>query len=264
MKMALSVGLVLATAATAMAAENADWTQVDKSKTTLLSSSKVIGAAIVNAEGEQVANVNSLVLNKSGEAMYVIAGIGGVAGIGESEAAIPASALTTETKKDGETTYCRMAISMTAEKLSQAPMLKTKHYAELKDQQWLNKNAEYFSVDAAEPISGDAKMTCVSSVIDADVTANGDQSIGHLDAIVFSAGECTAKYAVIGDGGTVGINEKYRAVSFADLKFDETNDGIKVNFDGTQQDFNTAPMVTPTEYPELKLKSVSKKIKQES
>ncbi|MFC4353123.1 PRC-barrel domain-containing protein [Fodinicurvata halophila] len=54
---------------------------------------EVVGAAIVNSEGDEVARVEDLLADQSGEAVAVLAEAGGILGIGAKQIAIPLSEL---------------------------------------------------------------------------------------------------------------------------------------------------------------------------
>lgn len=222
-----------------------------------VSSNKILGAYIYDAQDEAIADVNTVVLNKKGEPLFVIAGVGGVAGVGETEVAIPWSAINCECKTEEDETQCTASISMTQEKLSKAPTLDAADYAELSDMAWLKTNAKYFSAEApAEPLKK-ANLICMRSVTDADITGTDGKSVGHLDALILNAADGKVRYAVIGDGGTVGVGEQYVAVPFKQLTFKHGDDDeVKVSIQASHQDVRTAPRVTPTEYPELDLQSV--------
>ena len=227
----------------------------------LVSSNKILGAYIYDAQEEAIADVNTVVLNQEGKPMFVIAGVGGVAGIAESEVAIPWKALDCQCKTENEETTCKASISMTQEKLSKAPTLDAADYAELRDMAWLKKNAKYFSAEAPEEPLQKENLVCIRSVTDADISGTDGKSVGHLDALILNAADGQVRYAIIGDGGTVGVGEEYVAVPFKQLTFKHgEDDEVKVSINASHQDVKTAPRVTPSEYPELDLESVRNRL----
>ena len=228
----------------------------EDSQNLLVTSNKIIGASIYNASDEAVASIDTVVLNKKGEPQFVVADVGGVAGIGGTHAAIPWKALDCEcTMEDGER-QCRATISMTQERLAKAPQLKTEKYTELSDEEWLKTNAEFYSTEAPQAVKKPQDLICVATVTDADIQGSNQESVGHLDAIIFDMKSGKAAYGVIGDGGTVGLNEKYTAVPFKALNFQSKNEEMHVSINATPQEIEEAPVVTPSNYPELELASV--------
>lgn len=227
----------------------------------LISSNKMLGASIYDAKENAIADINSIVLDKSGTPHFIIAGVGGLAGVGETEVAIPWSAASMKQKKADDSTECHVSVSMTQEKLSKAPALKGKDYAELEDKEWLKTNAKYYSAEAPKKAVEHKNAICVKSITDANVTGAGNKSVGHLDAVMMSTKDGKAVFGIIGDGGTIGVNETYKAVPFSSLKvsYDEEMNP-KVSLDASKTNLKNAPKVTPSDYPELELESVRQRI----
>lgn len=221
-------------------------------KHSLVTSNKLLGATIKNGQNESLGTVNSLIMNRNGEVQFLIAGTGGIGGLGQSEVAIPVRAAKIQCGLDEGKKVCSVQVPMTAEKLSKAPALENTHAKELTDANWVQANAEYFSAaPPSEPLNT-VGMVCLRSVNDADVQAAADQSVGHLDAVIVDLNKLQAKYAIIGDGGTLGVGEKYFAVPFASLNFSKNAENEwKVSTSATPAAIKAAPQVTPAEYPEL-------------
>jgi sporulation protein YlmC with PRC-barrel domain len=55
--------------------------------------SKLIGTTVVSANNESVGDVNDVILDRNGQVMAVVVGVGGFLGIGEKDVAVPFSAL---------------------------------------------------------------------------------------------------------------------------------------------------------------------------
>lgn len=243
------------------AKENAREAAVADQKAQLIESNKLIGAWIYDASNESVADVNSIIVDRNGKALFFIAGIGGVAGVGESEIAIPFDAV--KIQFPTEDTELRLSVAMTTEQMNHAAKLEAQERAELSDEAWLAKNAEFFH--ARQPKAAPAKneLVCIASVTDASVYGVQSESIGVLDAVIFDVAGNQSKYAVIGQGGVAGVGKTYAIVPYKALTIgrnaDDTSEYV-VSTNLTAEQLERAPQVTPPDYPELKLPSVRERI----
>ncbi|MCG6156090.1 PRC-barrel domain-containing protein [Rubinisphaera margarita] len=217
--------------------------------------SQIIGAGIRDANNEQIANVDDLVMNRQGKVQYVIAGVGGLAGLGESQVAIPVESLQCQcTTEDGER-ECYMTISMTQEKLSEAPKLEKENHAELFDTAWISQNRSYFSAKSAENAQARRAGSLVlhSNLNDVYLnTPNEEEDQGQIDDLVVDTAEHKVKFAIIGLGGTLGVGENYVAVPFEalQLRLNEDN-AFEVSTNMTVEQLKAAPKVTSPDYVEL-------------
>lgn len=226
----------------------------------LLSSNQLIGDYIYNAGDESLATVKSVILNQKGQPQFIVANVGGLAGIGATHVAIPWKAVNTTCKVEDGQRECRLSVSMTKERLAKAPQIKTAEFNELSDTEWLNANAEYYSAKAPQMAEKPEEMICVASVTDATVHGSNNESVGHLDAIIMDMKTGEAQFGIVGDGGTLGVNEKYTAVPFNALKFRHNREQVDVSINATPSEVKAAPSVTPSGYPELELASVRDRI----
>ena len=80
-----------------------------------------LGAAVQNASGETIGDINDLVFDRSGHISTVVLGVGGFLGIGEKVVAIPFSALAFNTGKDGARI---IVVPLDKGSLEQAPAFK--------------------------------------------------------------------------------------------------------------------------------------------
>ena len=60
-----------------------------------------LGADVQNAAGEKIGDINDLVFDRSGRISTVVLGVGGFLGMGEKHVAVPFTALTYSSGKDG-------------------------------------------------------------------------------------------------------------------------------------------------------------------
>lgn len=225
-----------------------------KTQNALVPTSKIVGSYIYNAGDESIASVDDIVMNAKGEVQYLIVGVGGVAGLGQSQVAVPCKAVKCSyTTVDGER-ECRMTLSMTQEKLNQAPKLEQENHAELMDNNWVARNRSHFSIDSPSNEKSAGKLIAYSNVNDVTVqTGNNDETTnGQLDDFVVDTADHKVKFAVIGIGGALGIGENYVAVPFNALRMTENeNQEYTISTNITAQKLKSAPKVTSPDYSEL-------------
>lgn len=252
-------------------------------KTRYMGSNKIIGAYIYGPNDETVGDVNSIVLDKDGKIAHAIVGLGGVAGVGETEIAVPWSAFDCKCEvKDGEK-CCRATLPMTAEQLKKAPVLEREEYAELYDESWLNTNAKFYGAEAVTSAPALGSMMCVTDISGLELTgrksmdtASSDatqqtytsskadteddgEDLGTIEEVVFDVAEHKACYVVVGDDSGV-LSERHVAVPFSKINFTKKDGECCAKIAATANDLKTAPEVTPGEYKELDMESVRKQV----
>ncbi len=261
---AVMAGAICSCLSVTYADDNAGKTVAEgQGKAYLVSSNKLMGASIVNNEAENIGTVDSLLLNERGDAIYVVAGVGGVAGVGRTMIAVPVDAIRVQHLDDDSNAQWQLRLNMSQEKLSKAPPITTDDRHEFKDENWVKSNAEYFNSSSVKAKHNLNEITCVKTVTDADIHGKGDESVGHLDAILLNSKTLHAVYAIIGDGGTLGVNEKYFAIPFDRLRFTPGEDQTTVvSLPASKVAVHAAPQVTPEDYQELKDKAVLSRIEE--
>lgn len=257
----LGLCLVAALVMPAVADDNATKTTVDKSASTAVkhdqkqqgdrvAASQVIGASIYGSNQEEtIGSVNDIVMTKDGKVVYLIAGSGGVAGVGETEHAVPVKSFDMKWVKDGDEKTLKLSLPMTAEDLSNAPALNLEHASDLTVEAFADRNGKYFKASNAEKMSP-GNMYLVSEIDGLNATGTDNESVGAVEDIVFThKDECKAEYMIIGTGGVVGIGEKYTAVPTDKVKITKTADNqytAVVQADKTI--IGAAPKVTSDHY----------------
>ena len=215
-----------------------------------MSSNTVIGSDVNDASGEAIADVNTIILDNEGNAHYLVLGVGGLAGVGETELAVPYKAVKTNcVMEDGEK-VCKMTLPMSAEQLEKAPELEDDQYAELTDKGWRERNAKFFNSDATQLTKNN--MLAVSELTNLDIVGADKEEIGVLDAVILNPQTRKAEFAIIGYGGTLGIDKSYTAVPFKAIKFVRTTEGeLQASMNATEKTLQAALKVTPSNYSEL-------------
>lgn len=224
-----------------------------------ISSNSVIGSDVNDAKGEAIADVNTVILDNEGNVHYLVLGVGGLAGVGETEVAVPCKAVKTRCVMEDDEKVCKMTLPMSAEQLERAPELEDDQFAELTDKTWRERNAKFFNAEATELNKNN--MLAASEFTNLDVTGSDNEEIGVLDAVILNPQSRKAEFAIIGYGGTLGIDKSYAAVPFKALKFRRSTEGeLLVSLNATQKTLQAATKVTPDNYPELDTKQTREQI----
>jgi sporulation protein YlmC with PRC-barrel domain len=123
-------GLLLTTVALAAKDERAD----------IYRTSKVIGAAVENPQGEKLGDIRDIVLDPTtGRIRYAVLGAGGFLGIGEKYFAIPWTALTSKAGEKGD-----FILNIDQEKLKNAPGFDKDNWPNMTDRSWAEQVYTYY------------------------------------------------------------------------------------------------------------------------
>jgi sporulation protein YlmC with PRC-barrel domain len=82
------------------------------------SSSGLIGTKIQNSAGENIGDVNYLVLDAEGKVTTIVIGVGGFLGVGEKNVGVPFKAVTRQDDANGKPTFL---LNATKEEINSAP-----------------------------------------------------------------------------------------------------------------------------------------------
>jgi len=250
-------------------------------KQTYMGSEKIIGSYVYGTNNESVGDFNSVVLDEEGKICCAIVGVGGVAGVGETEIAVPWEAFNCECiMEDGEKS-CRATLPMSVEQLRGAPQLEADEYGDLYDDSWVETNAKFYGVKSPATAPKKDSMICVSDINGSQLTgdkgmetaakSDADQEtrtsnysedkvdLGTIEDVVFDLKESKAFYIIVGDDSGL-LSEKHVAIPFSQVKFSKKENEYCAEVAATARKLEAAPNVTPGEYKELDLESVRKQI----
>lgn len=218
-----------------------------------LAASQVIGASIYGTNKEDtIGSVNDIVMNKDGKVVYIIAGSGGLAGVGETEHAVPAKAVQVDWVSDGDDDGDKMlkvSLPMTAEDLQNAPALSLEHASDLTVASFTDRNGKYFKSADSQKMSAD-NMYLVSEIDGLTATGTDNESVGTVADIVFThKDECKAEYYIISSGGVAGIGSEYTAVPLKKVTITKTADNqYTAAVQANETILGAAPKVTSDHY----------------
>jgi sporulation protein YlmC with PRC-barrel domain len=228
---ALSFGLVLG----CVAAQAQD-TSTTAASPTAVDAEKLIGRTIENANGDNVGEVESVVIDQDGKVRYIIVGVGGFLGIGEKNVALEWEDLTIS--ENGE----KVVTAATKDQLAALPEHKFPETV---------KPGSVYSYDEAvrtnpsleastEPAAGTVGIAA-SKLVGATVeNANGD-NIGEIHEVLLSS-EGNAEALVVDVGGFLGMGEHTVVMKWTDLSIrTDTNDAVVVATEMTKEQLQALP-----------------------
>ena len=110
--------------------------------TNLPRASKVIGADVENAQGEDLGKIEDVVLDpQEGRVAYAVLSFGGFLGLGEKYFALPWSALTAKAGEDDT-----LILNVDKEKLQNAPGFNRNSWPDMADRTWGQEIHSYYGV----------------------------------------------------------------------------------------------------------------------
>ncbi len=105
-----------------------------------LRASKLMGADLIGPNGDEVAEIDDLVLNRSG-GDYAIVSFGGFLGMGDEQAAVPVRQILVV--RDGDNVTFKLP--MTVDQLKAAPRFKKNSQEWFEDDSWWSSNDNYYA-----------------------------------------------------------------------------------------------------------------------
>ena len=108
-----------------------------------LRASTLMGADLIGPNGDEVAEIDDIVINKRGD-NYVIVSFGGFLGLGDDQAAVPLKAIQIR-RENGDADSVQLLLPMTVEQLKSAPRFKKNSREWFTDDNWWGNNDRYYS-----------------------------------------------------------------------------------------------------------------------
>ena len=253
--------------------------------------SKLVGAYVYGTDGESVGDINSITLDKKGNVQCAIVGIGGVAGVGETEIAVPWEVFKCDYKMDDGKRTCKVKLPMNSEQLEKAPVLKKEKYGDLYDQTWVETNSKFYGVKKVAKAPKKDSMMCVTEIAGLELSGSdemktagtstdqmtytkdksnaksekdeddaNESDLGTIEEVVIDLNDKKVCYLILGDDSGL-LSEKHVAIPFEKVAFTKKDGEHCAKVVATPKVIKSAPKVTPGEYNELDQKSVRKQIK---
>jgi sporulation protein YlmC with PRC-barrel domain len=210
----------------------------------LLRAKELIGKSVKNEEGKDIGTIQDIVVDsKQGRIAYAVLQFGGFLGFGEKQFAIPFGAF------QEDATRKNLILNVKKEKLEAARGFEKDKWPDMADETWARDLHKHYGYDAywesrqggnpkVEEKPGtpgtpgsDAKQTSrpefnrehfwvnrVSEILGKHVKNSADEDLGKVSDIMIDMKHGRIVYAVLTDGGTLGIDETLTAVPFAALQ----------------------------------------------
>lgn len=207
--------------------------------------SQILDTDIVNAEDEEIADIEDLVMDRTGKVRYVILNRGGLGGVGGDYLALPIDRLEFVWDED----EWEATLPMSREQLDRAPKIESETYRELSDPEWLRSNAEFFGAgaqaDAAKAVDHPEILRATKILKTRIVGAGADAAdMGRVEDLVLGR-DWRAAYAILGVGGVLNVGSDFIAAPFDALQFryDRDDDVVTVSVKATAEQLQSAPKV---------------------
>ena len=188
---------------------------------------ELIGKDVVDEQGKDVGDIDSVLIDKDGQVKYVIVGVGGFLGIGEQNVALRWDLL--RLTEDGK----EVIAPVTKELLSQLPPHRYPDAANSGKVYSLDEDLAlnpYLATDGKTDatIAAAADSIDTKTLIDKEIiNANGDK-VGKVESVIIDKGG-EVQYVVAGVGGFLGIGEKHVAMKWDDLTIAENGERVLAN-----------------------------------
>jgi sporulation protein YlmC with PRC-barrel domain len=188
---------------------------------TAVDAAKLIGRNIVNANGDTVGEIDSVVIDQSGQVRYVIVGVGGFLGIGKKDVALAWDELTIT--DNGE----KVVTSATKDQLAALPEHKfpesVKPGTVYSYDEAVKSNPALGSPEQTAPAAGTVGIKA-SKLVGATVKNSKGEGIGEIHEVVL-AGDGSAEGLVVDVGGFLGIGERPVLVKWSDVTIQSDANG---------------------------------------
>lgn len=179
------VALMSATPAIAAGSENAvKGVQVEANSGTQIEADTLIGKNLLNAEGDTIGEINSVIIGESGKISAIIVGVGGFLGMGEREVAIDWNDLHIgSNQKDTRTTLTKSDLKGMPEYKFEKDEYRNTAFRDNNYTQ-MRKKSDDMSEKKADWVS--AKGVLASNLIGANVVNDQSETIGEVEEVVMN------------------------------------------------------------------------------
>lgn len=223
--------------------------------------STLVGTDVMNSPNSKIAVVRDLVLSPDGTVLYAVLGWGGLAGVAETYTAAPFDALGVR-NDDGK---WAVNLDMTAEDLKKAPAMQSENCRELMDTQWVARIDQFFRPHAGaqenaqtsdHPVRRERqavqRVLLATKIRSAKVKNGQNVDMGTVEELLLDR-NYRAVFAIVGQGGVLGIGENFIPVPWSKLAFtvNREGNGISAMIDATKDQLEKAPLVKGSNYATL-------------
>lgn len=213
-----------------------------------LRANDLIGKTVKNEEGKDIGSIKDIVVDsRQGRVAYAVLQFGGFLGLGEKQFAIPFGALREDAARQN------LILNVKKEKLEAARGFESDKWPDMADETWARDTHKHYGYDtywedrdttkprlddqknpqntpSTQP-NKDPKLTVlpqfdrenfwvnrVSQIIGKPVKNTANEDLGKVADIMIDMKHGRLVYAILTDGGTLGIDETLTAVPFSALQ----------------------------------------------
>ena len=189
---------------------------------TAVDATKLIGRNIVDGGGDTVGEIDSVVIDQSGQVRYVIVGVGGFLGIGKKDVALAWDRLMIADNG------AKVMTSATKEQLAALPEHRFSEPVNpgtvYSYDKAIKSNPTLGSPEQASPAAGTVGIKA-SKLVGATVKNAKGESIGEIHEVVLG-NDGRIEGLIVDVGGFLGINEKPVMVRWSDVTIQSGSNGV--------------------------------------
>jgi sporulation protein YlmC with PRC-barrel domain len=220
-------------------------------------SADIIGLPVRNKDGEDLGNINDLVVDmKTGEVRYAALSFGGFAGFGSKLFAVPFGSMTFKFGEPSKANSRHFVFDVNKEQLDRAPGFDSSHWPNVADSKWGESIDKHYKFERKEHASTDANATGegakvkhetvfrASQIKGMDVRNDKNENLGSVNEIVMDITKGHVKYVALSYGSWFTGDHKLFAVPLSSLTLNHANDKTFFTANVSQDALKNAPGFT--------------------
>jgi sporulation protein YlmC with PRC-barrel domain len=223
----------------------------------VLKSGDIIGLPVRNKAGEDLGNINDLVVDmKTGEIRYAALSFGGFAGFGSKLFAVPFGSMTFKFGEPSKANSRHFVFDVNKEQLDRAPGFDSSHWPNVADSKWGESIDKHYKFERKEHASTEANATGegakvkyetvfrASKIKGMDVRNDKNENLGSVNELVMDITKGHVKYVALSYGSWFTGDHKLFAVPLSSLTLNHANDKTFFTANVTQEALKNAPGFT--------------------
>lgn len=214
--------------------------------------SDLVGTKVKNPEGEDLGEIEDLVLSPDGHISYAVLSFGGFMDIGDKLFALPWHCLGVDhTSADSieDLKNADLVINVPKERLKNAPGFEGGAWPEAANTAWCAEVDTYYAQDKpmdgrAMPASAKKSSAYVLRCTDLKgkkVENMSDEKLGDVKDLVLDPHNGRVAYAIVSVGGFLGMGDRHVAVPWEAMNVTHEDDKTKLHLDINKERLEQAP-----------------------
>jgi len=215
--------------------------------------SELIGYNVVNSQGEDVGEVEDLLVNlTNGQVHYAILSFGGFADIGDKLFAIPLSTISFNSEDQA------VVFDSDEQMLQNAPSFDENTWPDMTSPEWDTDIRDYWQ-NQGVTVADEANLVDETAVVDRsamraseligyNVVNAAGEDLGEIEDLMLGLDSQQVNYAVLSFGGFLDIGEKLFAIPVTALRLDTAQEAVV--FDVDEATLENAPGFDPNNWPD--------------